>query len=169
MLRDLGMLLARATVGLAFASHGAQKAFGSFDGPGPAGAAGIMESLGFKPGARFAALSSYTELASGLLLAAGLGGPLAPAAIVSVMVVAQSSVHAKNGFFAQKGGVELGVIYSAAAVAVAMSGYGRLSLDALLGLDEPLENDALVWATLAGGALVGVLTLAQREKPPLEN
>jgi putative oxidoreductase len=169
MLRDLGMLLARATVGLAFASHGAQKAFGSFDGPGPAGAAGIMESLGFKPGARFAALSSYTELGSGLLLVAGLGGPVAPAAILSVMVVAQSSVHAKNGFFAQKGGVELGVIYSAAAVAIAMSGYGRLSLDALLGLDEPLENDALVWATLVGGVLAGLLTLAQREKPPLEN
>jgi putative oxidoreductase len=169
MLRDLGMFLARATVGLAFASHGAQKAFGSFDGPGPAGAAGIMDSLGFKPGARFAALSSYTELGSGLLLAAGLGGPIAPAAIVSVMVVAQSSVHAKNGFFAQKGGVELGVIYSAAAVAIAMSGFGRFSLDALLGLDEPLENDSLVWATLVGGALVGFLTLAQREKPPLEN
>jgi len=168
MLRDLGMLLARATVGLAFASHGAQKAFGSFDGPGPAGAAGIMESLGFKPGSRFAALSSYTELGSGLLLAAGLGGAIAPAAIISVMVVAQTSVHAKNGFFAQKGGVELGVIYSAAALAIAMGGYGRLSLDALLGIDEPLENDALVLAVLGGGVLGGILALAQREKPALE-
>jgi putative oxidoreductase len=168
MLRDLGMLLARATVGLAFASHGAQKAFGSFDGPGPAGAAGIMESLGFKPGSRYAALSSYTELGSGLLIAAGLGGPVGPAALVSVMIVAQASVHAKNGFFAQKGGVELGVIYSAAALAIAMSGYGRLSLDALFGLDEPLENDALVAAILAGGALGGLLALAQREKPALE-
>jgi putative oxidoreductase len=169
MLRDLGMLLARATVGLAFASHGAQKAFGSFEGPGPTGAAGMMESLGFKPGPRFAALSSYTELGSGLLLAAGLGGPIAPAAIISVMVVAQASVHAKNGFFAQKGGVELGVIYSAAVLAIAMGGYGRLSLDALFGLDEPLENDALVFAVLAGGALGGILALAQREKPKPES
>jgi putative oxidoreductase len=168
MLRDLGMLLARATVGLAFASHGAQKAFGTFDGPGPAGAAGIMESLGFKPGARYAALSSYTELAAGLLIAAGLGGPIGPAALLSVMIVAQTTVHKKNGFFAQKGGVELGVIYSAAALAIATSGFGRLSLDALLGLDEPLENDALASTILAGGALVGLLTLAQREKPALE-
>jgi putative oxidoreductase len=169
MLRDLGMLLARATVGLAFASHGAQKAFGSFDGPGPAGAAGIMESLGFRPGSRYAALSSYTELGSGLLIAAGLGGPVGPAALISVMIVAQASVHAKNGFFAQKGGVELGVIYAAAALAIAMSGYGRLSLDALFGLDEPLENDALVAAILAGGAFGGLLALAQREKPALES
>jgi putative oxidoreductase len=169
MLRDFGMLLARATIGLAFASHGAQKAFGSFDGPGPAGAAGIMESLGFKPGSRYAALSSYTELGSGLLVAAGLGGPIGPAALIGVMVVAQASVHAKNGFFAQKGGVELGVIYSAAALATTMGGYGRLSLDAIFGLDEPLENDALTAAILVGGALGGVLALAQREKPKLEN
>jgi putative oxidoreductase len=169
MLRDFGTLLARATIGLAFASHGAQKAFGTFDGPGPAGAAGIMESLGFKPGPRYAALSSYTELGSGLLIAAGLGGPIGPAALIGVMVVAQASVHAKNGFFAQKGGVELGVIYSAAALAIAMGGYGRLSLDATFGLDEPLENDALAAAILVGGALGGVLALAQREKPKLEN
>jgi putative oxidoreductase len=169
MLRDIGMLLARASVGLAFASHGAQKAFGSFDGPGPAGAAGIMESLGFKPGPRFAALSSYTELGSGLLIAAGLGGAVGPAALISVMVVAQTSVHAKNGFFAQKGGIELGVIYSAAALAIAMGGYGRLSLDALFGLDEPLENDALVVAVLGGGVLGGILALAQREKPAPES
>jgi putative oxidoreductase len=162
------MLLARATVGLAFAAHGAQKAFGTFDGPGPAGAAGIMESLGFKPGARYAALSSYTELGSGLAIAAGLGGPIGPAALVSVMIVAQTSVHKKNGFFAQKGGIELGAIYAAAALAIAASGFGRLSLDALFGLDEPLENDALASVVLAGGALVGLLALAQREKPAPE-
>ncbi|MBD5634073.1 MAG: DoxX family protein [Candidatus Eremiobacteraeota bacterium] len=168
MLRDLGILLARGTVGLAFASHGTQKAFGWFDGPGPQGAAGFMESLGFKPGARYATSSAYTELVSGVSLALGLGGPLAPAAIVSVMVVAQSSVHAKNGFFAQKGGIELGVLYVAAAVALVMGGYGRYSLDALLRLDEPLEDGVLVWAALGAGALAGLVALAQRQPPAIE-
>jgi len=60
------------------------------------------------------------------------------------------------------------LILAAAALAIATSGVGRLSLDALLGLDEPLENDALASTILAGGAIVGLLTLAQREKPPLE-
>ncbi len=166
MLRDLGTLLARATVGLAFAAHGAQKAFGWFDGPGPAGSAGIMESLGFKPGVRYARLSSYTELGAGSLLALGLGGPLAPAGIVGIMVVAQASVHAKNGFFAQKGGVELGVLYAAAAVAIAMGGYGRYALDALIGLEEPFDDGVLLWAGIAAGTIGGVLALAAREIPP---
>jgi threonine dehydratase len=61
------------------------------------------------------------------------------------------------------------VIYSAAALAIAMGGYGRLSLDALFGLDEPLENDALVVAVLGGGVLGGILALAQREKPAPES
>jgi putative oxidoreductase len=159
------MALARATVGLAFAAHGTQKAFGWFDGPGLAGAGGFMASLGFKPGERFARLSAYTEIASGSMLALGLGGPLAPAAIVAVMIVAQVSAHAKNGFFAQKGGVELGVMYGAAAVAIAMAGYGRFSLDALLGLDEPLEGSTVTWAALAGGTLAGAIALARREVP----
>ncbi|MBD5605358.1 MAG: DoxX family protein [Candidatus Eremiobacteraeota bacterium] len=163
MIRDLGTLVARTAVGLAFASHGSQKAFGWFEGPGPAGAAGFLESLGFKPGARFATLTSYTEIAAGALIATGLGGPVGPAALLGVMLVAQTTVHAKNGFFAQKGGIELGVIYVAAAVALASSGYGRFSLDALFGIDEPLESDTLLALALAGGTLGGVAALAQRE------
>jgi putative oxidoreductase len=165
MLRDIGLLAARATVGLAFASHGAQKAFGWFGGPGPAGAAGFLESLGFKPGARYAALTSYTEVIAGALLAAGLGGPVGPGAILGVMLVAQATVHAKNGFFAQKGGVELGVLYSAAAVALALAGYGRLSLDAAFGFDDALDDERLAAAILAGGLLGGFLALRKREQP----
>lgn len=169
MLRDIGTLLARGTLGLSFAAHGSQKAFGWFEGPGPQGAAGFMESLRFKPGARYAKLSSYTEIASGLLVALGLGGPLGPAMMISVMFVAQLSVHAKNGFFAQNGGVELGTIYSAAALALAMSGYGRLSLDDVLALDGAVD-ERLIWAALLGGVAGGALVLAQRgpeEAPPV--
>jgi putative oxidoreductase len=168
MLRDYGTLVARATVGLAFAAHGTQKAFGWFDGPGPAGSAGIMEGLGFKPGERYAALSSYTEIAAGSLIALGLGGPIGPAALLGVMLVATQAVHAKNGFFAQKGGVELGVLYGAAAVAFAMGGYGRVSIDAVLGIDEPFDDGAIAVVALAGGLLGGAIALRQRETPPAE-
>ncbi len=168
MLRDIGTLLARTTLGLSIAAHGAQKAFGWFDGPGLEAAAGLMESLRFKPGARYARLSSYTEIASGVLVTLGLGGPLGPSMVISVMLVAQLSVHAKNGFFAQKGGVELGAMYSAAALALAMSGYGRLSLDDVLALDGAID-ERLVWAVLLGGVAGGAMVLGQRgpeEAPP---
>ena len=169
MLRDIGILLARSTLGLSFAAHGTQKAFGWFEGPGLAGAAGLMESLRFKPGARYAKLSSYTEIAAGVLVTLGLGGPLGPSMMTSVMLVAQLSVHAKNGYFAQKGGVELGTIYAAAALALAMSGYGRLSLDEVLALDGAID-ERIIWATLLGSAAGGALILAQRGPevaPPL--
>jgi putative oxidoreductase len=164
---DFGKLLARATVGLAFASHGAQKAFGAFGGPGLQGAAGFFETLGFKPGSKYATLASYTELISGLLIALGLGGPLGPAGLLGVMTVAMSTVHVKNGFYAQKNGIEVPLLYSAAAVAIAMGGYGRLSLDAVLGLDKAFANERLTWAALAAGPLGGMLALSQREKPPV--
>ncbi len=164
MIRDVVLLLARTTLGLGFAAHGAQKAFGWYEGPGPAGAAGFMESLGFKPGARFARLSSYAEIGSGLAIALGLGGPAGPAALIGIMVVAQATVHAKNGFFAQKGGVELGVLYGLAAGLLAFSGPGRLSLDAAFGLDETLEDERLIALSLAGGGIGGWLVLGQRER-----
>lgn len=164
MIRDIATLAARAVLGLGFASHGAQKAFGWFEGPGPEAAGGMMESLGFKPGARFARLSAFTEIGSGLAIALGLGGPVGPAALLAVMLVAQTTVHAKNGFFAQKGGVELGVLYALAAVGLAFSGPGRLSLDAALGLDDTLSEERAVALVLAGGALGGWLALGQRER-----
>jgi putative oxidoreductase len=168
MIDDLGLLASRLALGLGLASHGAQKAFGWYEGPGPEGAAGFMESLGFKPGAQFAQAASYTEIGSGLAIALGLGGPLGPAALLSTMLVAQLTVHAKNGFFAQKGGVELGVVYSAGALALAAGGYGNLSLDRLLGLHEKLNAPLFKTLALAGGLAAGYAVLNQRDGSPPE-
>ncbi len=166
MIRDLGLLAARLGLGLGMASHGAQKAFGWYEGPGPEGAAGFMESLGFKPGATFAKAASYNEIASGLLIALGLGGPLGPAGVVSTMIVAAETVHKKNGFFAGKGGVEVNVLYSAGALALASSGYGALSLDGVFGIDEKLHHPVITTLGLAGGIAAAYLILAQRETSP---
>lgn len=147
MIRDLALLAARVAVGCGIAAHGAQKALGWFDGPGPQGAAGFMDSLGFRPGAQFAKAASSSEIAAGLLIALGLGGPIGPAVLTSTMIVAATSVHWKNGFFAQKNGIELGLLYGAAAFAFAGGGYGKLSLD------EALDSDALRSHTITGLAL----------------
>src|SRR5437016_14341125 len=46
MLGDLGLLLLRLTLGTVFLAHGAQKAFGSFGGPGFGGGAGFIGRMG---------------------------------------------------------------------------------------------------------------------------
>lgn len=166
MIDHLGLLAARLAVGLGFASHGSQKAFGWFEGPGLEGAGKFMDALGFKPGKQFAGIASANELTGGLLIALGFGGPLGPAMVISTMIVAQNAAHLKNGFFAQKGGIELGVLYGAAALTFASSGYGDLSLDHVLGLDKPLRHPVIRTLALAGAIAAGYLILAQRDFTP---
>ena len=165
-MHDLGLLASRLALGLGLASHGAQKAFGWFEGPGPQGAAGLMAGLGLKPGETYATAASYNEITSGLLIALGLGGPLGPAGAISTMLVAAESVHKKNGFFAGKGGVEVNVLYSAGALALASAGYGALSLDNLFGLDEKLHHPVVTTLALAGGIAAAYAILAQRDVSP---
>ncbi len=160
MLRDVGTLAARVVIGTSFAAHGAQKAYGWFGGPGPKGAAALMESLGFKPGERYARAAFYTEMASGLAIALGLGGPLGPAGLASVMTVAVATVHIEKGFFAQAGGFELNLLYVVGAFTLANGGYGRFSLDAALG--EPFADERLALPALLAGIASGLYTAGQR-------
>lgn len=157
---DAGLLLARMVFGLLMAAHGSQKLFGWFGGYGLAGTGGFFESLGFRPGRFFAAAAGATELSAGLLVALGLLGPLGPALIVSVMIVAMATVHWQYGLFAQNNGIEVPLLYAAAAVAIALTGPGAYSLDALLGLGWPA---AVTWTALALGALGGAANLAVRK------
>src|SRR2546428_533738 len=82
------------------AAHGAQKLFGWFGGYGLAGTGGFFAGLGFRPGVLFALAAGLGELGGGLLTAAGLFGPVGPALIILVMLVAILAVHWPHGFFA---------------------------------------------------------------------
>lgn len=157
---DAGMLLARVVFGSLMAAHGAQKLFGWFGGYGIAGTGGFFESLGFKPGRLFAAAAGFTELVGGALLALGLLGPLGPAMIIAVMVVAMATVHWQKGVFAATDGIELPLLYAVAAAGLALTGFGAYSVDALLGLSWPA---AVIWVALALGVVGGFANLAVRK------
>jgi putative oxidoreductase len=147
------------------AAHGAQKGLGWFDGPGPENAGKIMHGFGFRPGETYAKMAAWNEIASGLLIVAGLGGPIAPAALISNMIVAQA-VSAPNGFFAQKGGIELGLVYSAGALAFAATDFGGVSMDAVFGTREKLRDPFFMALVLAGGVAAAVLILNNRDTSP---
>src|SRR5262249_61458207 len=96
-----------------------------------------------------------TEFVSGLLVALGLFGPIGPALMLPVMIVAAITVHWQAGLFAATNGVELPLRYAAVGIALALIGFGRYSLDAAIGLTS-LWTPALAWGAvliaIAGGA-----------------
>src|SRR5207237_450822 len=89
----------------------------------------------------FAAAAASSELLGGLLVVLGLLGPIGPALIVSVMIVAALSVHWGHGVFAASNGIEVPLLYGAGAAALALTGPGRYSFDAALGLGNTTEFD----------------------------
>ena len=58
MFVDIGILLVRVLFVVAIAAHGSQKLFGWFGGYGLKGTGGFLETLGFRPGVMFAAMSA---------------------------------------------------------------------------------------------------------------
>ena len=134
MLTNLGLLALRLVLGVVFVSHGAQKAFGAFGGPGFAGATGFIGSLGFRPASLWAAFAVGSELVAGVLLLVGLLTPVAGVLVAATMAVAIAKVHGPKGFFVQNGGYEYNVVLTVAALALAAAGPGTYSLDHLLRL-----------------------------------
>jgi putative oxidoreductase len=159
-----GLLIARLVLGTLIAAHGSQKLFGWFGGYGLTGTGGFFEQIGFHPGRTFAAAAAVGEIVAGILIVLGFLGPIGPALMLSVMIVAAVSVHWKGGLFAGTNGIEVPLLYATGAVTLALTGPGLYSLDAALGLDR-VWTPALQWAAIAVGVLGGIVNLAARRRP----
>lgn len=129
---DIGLLLIRLVIGLAFVGHGTQKLFGWFGGYGLKGTGGWMESIGIKPGVTMALLAGLAELIGGALFAAGLFTPLAAALIAVTMLVAIVKVHAPNGFWVSQNGYEFNLVLIAVVIGIALIGPGQYALSTVL-------------------------------------
>ena len=162
---DIGLLVLRLAVGFTMAAHGGQKLFGWFGGYGLAGTGGFMESLGFRPGRVQAALAGSAEFVGGLLLALGLFTQVGAALVVAVMVTAIGSVHLPKGFFVSDGGFEYNLVIVAAVAALAFTGSGAYSVDAVDGLAVSGWLPGVI--AVAAGLVLGAGALATRHAAPV--
>ncbi|MFA5157387.1 MAG: DoxX family protein [Candidatus Omnitrophota bacterium] len=125
---DLAVLVLRLGLGVMFAAHGLQKAFGMFGGPGISGFSGFLSQLGFPAPLVWAYVAAYTELIGGLLLVLGISVRVSASFLLVLIAVATYKVHLSKGFFMQSGGIEYNLIIACACMALILIGPGKLSL-----------------------------------------
>ena len=127
-LTTTAVTILRVILGILFAAHGWQK-FNEFT---IAGTQASFAKMGV-PAAEIAAPAvASLELAGGIALIVGILTRVVAALLAVDMLGALFLVHASAGIFASAGGYELVLLLAAAALAVALTGAGRISVDSAL-------------------------------------
>lgn len=118
----------RVILGFLFAAHGWQK----FNEWTIAGTQAAFTQMGVPVANVSAPLVAGLELAGGIALILGVLTRVVAALLAINMIGALFLVHASAGVFADKGGYELVLLLGAAALALALTGAGRVSVDHVL-------------------------------------
>lgn len=163
----LGLLILRLVIGLTVAAHGAQKLLGWWGGPGMKNWTAGMTRMRLRPPVAWAWISVLGEVLGGLGFAFGFLVPLPNLAIAGAMLVAIALVHWPKGFWNGKGGYEFNLSILAAIVAMALTGPGAYSLDALLRIHLP-EPVTLLAGTVVVLIGVGAAVFMRAPQPVTE-
>jgi putative oxidoreductase len=135
---DFALLAVRIALAWVFIYYGAAKLFGSFPGAGPHGlhqtALYMSHSAHLRPGEFFAVLAGVIEFGGGIAIALGLLTRLAGLALFGDMVLAMITVTWATGINSASAppGYQLNLALAVLALAAALTGAGRFSIDAMI-------------------------------------
>lgn len=127
-LTTTAITLLRVILGFLFTAHGWQK-FNEFT---IAGTQASFAKMGVPAAEVAAPIVATLELAGGVALILGALTRVVAALLALDMLGALFLVHASAGIFAAAGGYELVLLLAAAALALALTGAGRISVDRAL-------------------------------------
>jgi len=122
----------RLALGVIFIAHGAQKVFGSFNGPGWAKWTAMSQAVPFsfmRPTPLWLGVAAVSELAGGVLILLGFLTRIGALLIVCTMLTAIRLLW--PAFFAPTG-IELPVALLGGALALLIGGGGQASVDRML-------------------------------------
>lgn len=151
---DVALLALRTWTGVVMVAHGYNH-LRSLEGT-----AKWFRKVGFRAPELNARMSAYNELAIGAGLIVGLLTPIAAGGLAATMLVAFWAIHRHAGFFVfhrPDEGYEYVATLAVTALAMAVVGPGRMSVDSALGVD--LSGWTGAWIYVAGIA-VAVIQLA---------
>jgi putative oxidoreductase len=135
---DIALLVVRIALAWVFIYYGAAKLFGAFPGSGPHGihqtALYMANSVHLRPGELFAVVAGVIEFGGGVAMALGLFTRLAGLALFGDMVMAMITVTWTTGINSSSSppGYQLNLALAVLALAAALIGAGRFSIDALI-------------------------------------
>jgi putative oxidoreductase len=135
---DVALLAVRIALAWVFIYYGAAKLFGAFPGAGPHGihqtALFMAQTAHLRPGEFFAVLAGVTEFGGGIAMAVGFCTRLAGLALFGDMVLAMITVSWATGINSANSppGYQLNLALVVLALAGALIGAGRFSIDAVI-------------------------------------
>jgi putative oxidoreductase len=124
----------RITAGIVFTAHGVQKLFGVFGGSDRGEALQLFQQLQINPALLWLFVVGLIEFVSGLAVLFGMLTRLAAGLLSLVMIEAIVRLW-PNGFSLPQG-YEYSLVLLGAAIALALGGAGKLSLDGYFKLRE---------------------------------
>jgi putative oxidoreductase len=132
---DLALVATRVALAWIFIYHGAEKLFGTFNGPGIHATSLYFDNVAhLHPGGFFAVLGGGIEFFGGVAVAAGFCTRLAGLALFGDMVMAMITVTWSTGIASDVNppGYQLNIALAVLALVLVLLGAGRFSADAVI-------------------------------------